>query len=500
MRSREVRCGAVLCIVMGLMLVPAALFAQYSWGDVAKAAQRIEVDPFAVEGDVAGAGFGEVAEGFASFSFDLTYTGPLTIEVSVTEVRPGAGYEDDDSMLFLFDRDGYILDENDDSPFGGLASLLNGTPIDEPGRYYAVVTTLPNSPEIDSYGRFAGLGDEGGSSIAFDLIIEYGEREGEYIDYDDPGYYDDWGGETVYWFDEIREMARPVFYEGGELIVGGAVSSGIAAYRVEVPETLMVGMEVVVTAVDAVTGLGDSVLFVFDADGAYVAEDDDGGYDGASRLAGVYLEPSGPYYVVVTTYPNFPNIDDFGYLEGFPDTGESTIEFDLVFAPGSEYDGYAYDDYGAAEPYPDDGVPANSFRDIVSNAQRIPIANMRGIGAGEVGIGYAAFEIEVNQPLYATIEVMITEVRQGVSYQDSDSMLFVFDSAGVLLAEDDDGGVDGASKVQSVWFETPGRYYAVVTTYPNDPAIVDGVFRMLDTYGESNIGFDLVVRLDTAAM
>ena len=498
MNLKQTRLRAIAIVSTVTLFVPVAAFAQFDWGAVVKTAQRIELSQHTMEGNIAGVGSGEVAEGFASFVFDLDYAGPLSLEVDVTEVRRGTDYEDDDSMLFFFNEDGYLLDENDDSPFGGLASLINGTPIDGPGTYYAVVTTLPNSPDIGPDGRFVELGEEGGSSIAFDLIVWYGALEGDDNIFTDDYDYDDWGGgETVFWFDEIKAMAQPLFYDGGDLAARGSVSTGIEVFQLNVAETTNLSIEVVVTAA---AGYGDSVLFVFDEDGYFIAEDDDGGYDSASFLGGIYFEPDIDYYIVVASFPNYPNVDFDNYLEGFPETGEDDFEFDLVFAPGSDFgDVGDYGDYGG-EPYPDDGVPANSFSDIVANAQYIPVSNMRGIGAGEVGVGYAAFQIEVDEPLYATIEVVVTEVRQGVSYADSDSVLFIFDESGTLIAHDDDGGVESASKIESVWLENPGRYYVVVGTFPNAPELDGSRFVRFDTLGESNIAFDLVVRLDTAAM
>jgi len=78
-------------------------------------------------------------------------------------------------------------------------------------------------------------------------------------------------------------------------------------------------------------------------------------------------------------------------------------------------------------------------------------------------------------------------------------MLSLFGADGQFYASDDDGGVDGASKIESVWLPEPGSYYAIVTTYPNEPATALGAFPFIDESGESNIAFDLVVRTDTAA-
>ena len=109
-------------IVTALLLCGAALaMGQTSWGAIVKSSQRIDFGP---DGGVA---YGEVGTGFAAFSFDVEETGPLSLEVVVTEIRQGTEYEDDDSMLFLFDSDGYLVHYNDDGPYGSQSLILVGT-------------------------------------------------------------------------------------------------------------------------------------------------------------------------------------------------------------------------------------------------------------------------------------------------------------------------------------------------------------------------------------
>ena len=469
-----------------LVLTTGVAFAQYDWGDIVKSSQPVPMD------SVGGVGYGEVAEGFASFALDLDSTGLLTIEVLVTDIRQGASYEDDDSMLWLFNAEGFLIAQNDDSPFGGYASLLNGVEIESPGRYYAIVTTLPNEPETRPNGQFMEMRNDGGSNISFELIVEWGIREGDPYGYDDDPYYSD--AETEVWFDDFRALSTPIRYTGGELVVGGEVGAGVALYYLTLDESMPVSAEVM-----AFSDFGDSVLFIFDQDGYLLAENDDGGVGGGSLIHEIYLEDTGAYYVAVVTFGNYPNLDNAGYAEGFPEAGGGEMEFDLVIGPPRE-DGYGYDDGGyGGEPYPDNGVEANGIQEVARFSQPIPISNGRGIGAGEVGIGYSAFAIEIDNPIYVTIEVVVTEVRQGTSYADSDTMLTLFGRDGDWIAGDDDGGTDGASKIESAWLSTPGTYYAVVTTFPNEPETEYGFLTFIGTHGGSNIAFDLVVRTDFAA-
>jgi hypothetical protein len=627
--------GRPILVAALLVLTAVAAFAQTEWGDIIKSSQPVTVD------DWGGVGYGEVAEGFASFALDLNTTGPLTIEVVVTEERPGRLYEDDDSMLWFYDSEGNLLSENDDGPYGTYASLINGVEIMYPGRYYVIVTTHPNRPESDSNGQFIELLDEGGSNISFELFVEWGFREIEDYGY---GYDDPYsgGGETAIWFEDFRNLASPIRYDGGEYRTQGTVGDGVTLYSLTSTESASISVEA------SAAGYGDTVLFLIDSDGNLIAEDDDGAGDGGSLIFEAYVDRSEEYFVAVTTFPNWPNYDESGSVEGFPLGGQEFIEFELVIGPPQEFSGYEeyygnsetvvwfddfqslatplrytggemtadgsvssdvavyyltltepmpvslevatyseygdsvlyvfddegyllaenddggmgggslipaisldqtggyyltvvpfgsypnidewgylegfpesngeylafdlvigpprddygyvpYDDSFRGEPYPDEGIGANSIDEVAHFAAYLPITNGTGIGSGEVGVGYSAFEFEINSPLYVTIEVVVTEVRQGVSYADSDSMLAVFGADGQFYAEDDDGGDEGASKIEGLWIEQPGTYFAIVTTFPNSPATDRGAFPFIEAAGGSNIGFDLIVNTDFAA-
>ena len=92
-----------------------------------------------------------------------------------------------------------------------------------------------------------------------------------------------------------------------------------------------------------------------------------------------------------------------------------------------------------------------------------------------------------------TLEVVVTGINEGTRWTDDDSMLFLFDSQGSVVASDDDSGEGAASLIDTEQLEA-GTYYAVVTTYPNSP-VLDAHAR-LDRFsddGGSDIEFDLRV-------
>lgn len=112
---------------------------------------------------------GAVAADYQVFAFIAALGDPVTLRVNVTNFRPGRLFTNDDSHLFLFDRQGQLIAENDDAI--GLQSKIDQFVIPETNLYYAVVTTYNNRPLLDSEGRVFGWTNEGGSDIDYTLTI-----------------------------------------------------------------------------------------------------------------------------------------------------------------------------------------------------------------------------------------------------------------------------------------------------------------------------------------
>ncbi|MEO0534150.1 MAG: hypothetical protein AAF215_09815 [Cyanobacteria bacterium P01_A01_bin.123] len=112
---------------------------------------------------------GAVSTGYEVFSFLAGLGDRVSLEVDVTEVLPGALYTDDDSQLFLFDRNGRLLVENDD--LSGLQSSIQDFAIPETGYYYAVITTYNNDPILNAAQEISGWSNNGGSNIEYTLTI-----------------------------------------------------------------------------------------------------------------------------------------------------------------------------------------------------------------------------------------------------------------------------------------------------------------------------------------
>lgn len=106
----------------------------------------------------------------------------------------------------------------------------------------------------------------------------------------------------------------------------------------------------------------------------------------------------------------------------------------------------------------------------LSPATPIDTSSGFGVSAGQVSTGESVFTFYGGLGDRVSLDVDVTEVLAGTLYTDDDSQIFLFDSQGTLLADNDD-----LSRLQSriTDFVLPqsGLYYAVVTTYNNDPIL-----------------------------
>jgi hypothetical protein len=120
------------------------------------------------------------------------------------------------------------------------------------------------------------------------------------------------------------------------LETGSGVSAGFVSNNHQV-FTFFAGLgdrlDIDVDVVNVLSGTlyedDDTQIFVFDAEGKLLAQNDD--YDGLqSRLPDLRVPRTGRYYVAVTTYNNDPVLDAEGYILGWADTGGSAVEYTLT--------------------------------------------------------------------------------------------------------------------------------------------------------------------------
>jgi hypothetical protein len=290
-------------------------------------------------------------------------------------------------------------------------------------------------------------------------------------------------------FATIREAATEIDFVGGRGIGEGSVAQSFEAFWLEPQEDARFSMEILVT--EEREGVRftdeDSMLFLFDSRGELLASDDDGGPGSTSRIDEILLEGGERYFAVVTTFPNEPETTPGGVFDTLGELGSSDISFELHIRE------LADGETGKRLM----GTLTSGARgmEILQEARPFEMEGNQGVAEGIVREGHEVFFFDIAEASSVSSEVVVTEVYQGSEYRDDDSMLFLFDERGHLIAEDDDGGVGNSSALQ-VSLDSPGRYYVAVTTYDNSPELdeSDKLIRFPGT-GESSIRFLLRLRV-----
>jgi len=101
-----------------------------------------------------------------------------------------------------------------------------------------------------------------------------------------------------------------------------------------------------------------------------------------------------------------------------------------------------------------------------------PIDLRQGLNvvSGQVGTGHQVYSFIAGLGDSLTAHLNVTQVMTGTLYTSDDSQLFIFDKNGKLIATADD--TDGQqSRISELVIPKTDVYFAVVTTYNNDPIL-----------------------------
>ena len=90
--------------------------------------------------------------------------------------------------------------------------------------------------------------------------------------------------------------------------------------------------------------------------------------------------------------------------------------------------------------------------------------------SGQVGTGHQVYSFVAGLGDVITADLNVTRVMTGTLYTSDDSQLFIFDSEGKLLATADDSN-GPQSRIEDFVIPRTGAYFAVVTSYNNDPLL-----------------------------
>ena len=133
---------------------------------------------------------------------------------------------------------------------------------------------------------------------------------------------------------------------------------------------------------------------------------------------------------------------------------------------------------------------------ILRNATPMNVSGGVARRSGSVGTGYEIYSFEAEAGDVVTIDVDVTRILQGTEYADDDSQLFLFDSQGRLIAENDDER-EGVFQSKIVNFRIPrdGTYFVGVSTFDNNPNLnSSGVITGWGNNGSSRFEYNLSVQ------
>ena len=275
----------------------------------------------------------------------------------------------------------------------------------------------------------------------------------------------------------------PLVLDGGRAEMTGEVSHGVQLIAFEVDEPRVAEFDLVMTSV--VRGRRENaqpVLNVFEPAGRLIARGQLSEDGRVSATGLVELPGPGRYLITVTTAPNFPVLDRFDRLVGFPAPGETAIGFALSLR---------------TFPSPLPGAPPRLGESVdkLDILESVRVGDQPVVLTGQhVGVAYAAYRLEAARRGVLTIEVVVTEQLPGLIYENDDSILYLFDADGDTVDYDFDSG-EGLSSMITDARVREGVYYAVVTTNPSEPRFSRNGEWRYELEGLSNIEFNLVIRL-----
>ncbi|MGB7486395.1 MAG: hypothetical protein WA901_09410 [Phormidesmis sp.] len=101
--------------------------------------------------------------------------------------------------------------------------------------------------------------------------------------------------------------------------------------------------------------------------------------------------------------------------------------------------------------------------------QPIDLGQGLNVVSGHVGSGHEVYGFVAGMGDRINIQIDVTRVMTGSLYTSDDSQLFVFDRDGVLIASSDDENGGNQSDINGLVVPKTDLYFAVVTSYNNDP-------------------------------
>lgn len=104
-------------------------------------------------------------------------------------------------------------------------------------------------------------------------------------------------------------------------------------------------------------------------------------------------------------------------------------------------------------------------------AEPVDLSTGLNVVSGQVGSGHEVYGFVAGRGDRLAANLEVTRVMTGSLYTSDDSQLFIFDRHGNLIASADDTSGTQLSRISGVTMPKTDLYFAVVTSYNNDPIV-----------------------------
>ncbi len=104
-------------------------------------------------------------------------------------------------------------------------------------------------------------------------------------------------------------------------------------------------------------------------------------------------------------------------------------------------------------------------------AQPVDLSRGLNVVSGHVSTGHEVYGFVARRGDRLSANLEVTRVMTGSLYTSDDSQLFIFDRYGTLIGAADDSSSTQQASIESLVVPNTDLYFAVVTTYNNDPIL-----------------------------
>jgi len=133
-------------------------------------------------------------------------------------------------------------------------------------------------------------------------------------------------------------------------------------------------------------------------------------------------------------------------------------------------------------------------REGLTPATPVDLSQGLNVVSGHVGQGHNVYGFVAGLGDRLEADLNVTRVMTGSLYTSDDSQLFIFDRYGNLIAAADDSNNSPQSRISDITIPKTDLYFAVVTTYNNDP-ILDREGRLTGWQDNGGGRFDYTLTL-----